>query len=426
MNGLIRCKHTFPVFFTAPLLTCFVLFDGAVAVVPAPDGGYPGGNTAEGQNSLFSLTTGGFNTAVGFFSLRSNAVGSFNTAVGAGTLLANTADNNTATGTGALLNNTTGNQNTATGGFAFSSNTDGGRNTAFGFQALGNNTGADNNTAIGAGALQMNTTGPINTAIGDAALTNNTIGGDNTAIGGQALHSNTSGGGNVAVGILALTSNTAGEGNTAVGADALAQTTGNRNIALGAEAGQQVTSASDVICIGHTGANVDNSCVISQIFGKPVGADAVQVLVDSFGKLGTMSSARRFKKEIKPMEKASEAILALKPVTFQYKTDATDTLRFGLIAEDVAEVNPNLVVRDENAEIYSVRYDAVNAMLLNEFLKEHHRSHEQEATIAHLQKQIADLTTGLQNLSAQVELSQAPERMTRVTGAVLRERGTER
>jgi hypothetical protein len=148
MNGLIRRKHTILVFFTAPLLASFVLFDGAVAVVPPPDGGYPGGNTAEGQNALFSLTTGGFNTAVGFFSLRSNTIGSFNTAVAAGTLLANTADNNTATGTGALLSNTTRNQNTATGGFALFNNTDGGRNTAFGFQALSNNTSNDNNTAV--------------------------------------------------------------------------------------------------------------------------------------------------------------------------------------------------------------------------------------------------------------------------------------
>jgi Chaperone of endosialidase len=146
------------------------------------------------------------------------------------------------------------------------------------------------------------------------------MGGDNTAIGGQALIFNTVGFGNVAVGNLALTSNTAGNGNTAVGVDALGQATGSRNIALGPEAGQQVTTASDVICIGHTGANVDNSCFISQIFGKPVGNDAVAVLVDSFGKLGTMSSSRRFKNEIKPMDKASEAIFALKPMTFQYKT----------------------------------------------------------------------------------------------------------
>jgi hypothetical protein len=268
----------------------------------------------------------------------------------------------------------------------------------FGFQALGNNTGADNNTAMGAGALQMNTTGPFNTAMGDGALTSNTIGGDNTAIGGQALRSNTGGGGNVAVGILALTSNTVGQGNTAVGADALAQTTGSRNIALGAEAGQQVSTPSDVICIGHTGANVDNSCFISQIFGKPVGNDAVQVLVDSFGKLGTMSSSRRFKKEIKPMDEVSEAIFALKPVTFQYKTDATETPRFGLIAEEVAEVHPDLIVRDENGKIYSVRYDAVNAMLLNEFLKEHRKVEKLEASVA-------DLAAQVRKLSAQVEMN---------------------
>jgi hypothetical protein len=398
MNGLIRRKVTPLVILTSVLLAWFVLFHGAEAVVPPPDGGYPGGNTAEGQNALFSLTSGTFNTAVGFFSLRSNTIGSFNTAVGAGTLLANTADNNTATGTGALLSNTTGNQNTANGGFALFSNTDGGRNTAFGFQALSNNTGADNNTAMGAGALQMNTTGPFNTAVGDGALTSNTIGGDNTAIGGDALIFNSSGSGNVAVGNLALESNTTGGGNTAVGVEALDQATGGSNIAVGPAAGHQVTTASNVICIGHGGANVDNSCFISQIFGKPVGADALQVLVDSFGKLGTMSSSRRFKKEIKPMDEVSEAIFALKPVTFQYKTDATETPRFGLIAEEVAEVHPDLVVRDREGKPYSVRYDQVNAMLLNEFLKEHRKVEKLEASVA-------DLAAQVRKLSAQVEMN---------------------
>src|SRR4029453_13862047 len=133
--------------------------------------------------------------------------------------------------------------------------------------------------------------------------------------------------------------------------------------------------------------------------------DAVPVIIDSAGQLGTMSSSRRYKKEIKPMDKASEAILALKPVTFRYKNAKKDAPQFGLIAEEVAAVNPDLVVHDKNGEIYTVRYDAVNAMLLNEFLKEYRHVQEQDATIARLQKQIQALTAGLQKVSAQLELS---------------------
>jgi DNA-directed RNA polymerase specialized sigma54-like protein len=156
---------------------------------------------------------------------------------------------------------------------------------------------------------------------------------------------------------------------------------------------------------------VDNSCFISQIFGKPVGNDAVAVLVDSFGKLGTMGSSRRFKKEIKPMDEMSEAIFALKPVTFQYKTDATDTPRFGVVAEEVADANQDLVVRDENGEIYSVRYDAVNAMLLNEFLKEHHKNREQQATIASQQEQIQALVARLDQQASEIQkISEKVER----------------
>jgi hypothetical protein len=135
------------------------------------------------------------------------------------------------------------------------------------------------------------------------------------------------------------------------------------------------------------------------------------VAVDTNGKLGTTVSSRRFKHDIKPMDKSSEAILALKPVTFHYKSDAKGTPQFGLIAEEVAEVNPNLVVRDKNGVIFTVRYDAVNAMLLNEFLKEHRKNEEQEATIAHQQKQIDALTAGLQRVSAQLEASKPAQQV---------------
>ncbi len=203
-------------------------------------------------------------------------------------------------------------------------------------------------------------------------------------------------------------------------------TTGSGNIALGDGAGYRVTTAHHVIAIGTPGANVSLSCFIGSIRGiATANADAIPVLIDSAGQLGTLSSSRRFKKEIKTTDRASESILALKPVTFHYKGDAKDTPQFGLIAEEVAEVNPDLVVRDEKGEIYTVRYDAVNAMLLNEFLKEHRKVEEQQATItelksteaqqqkdlqatvAHQQKQIEALSAGLQKVSAQLELSKA-------------------
>jgi DNA-directed RNA polymerase specialized sigma54-like protein len=177
---------------------------------------------------------------------------------------------------------------------------------------------------------------------------------------------------------------------------------------LGVGAGHIVTTASLVIAIGHPGANVSDSCFIGNIRGvTTVNNDAIPVVIDSVGQLGTMSSSRRFKKEIKPMDKSSETILALKPVTFHYKSDKRDTPQFGLIAEEVAKVNPDLVVRNKDGEIYTVRYDAVNAMLLNEFLKEHRKNEEQEKTITQLKKDfrasVAQLTTRLDKQAAQIQ-----------------------
>ena len=312
MNPLIQLKKATPVFLVA--LVCFGLSPTMQAVSPPPDGGYPGGNTAEGQNALLSLTTGGFNTAVGFLSLRSDTTGQFNTAIGAGTLFANTGDENTATGVGALL---------------------------------------------------LNTTGSDNTAIGTLALSQNTEGSD--------------------------------------------------NIAVGVSAGEQVTTASHVICIGAAGANVNNGCYIGNIF-LGSGGQGITVTVDASGHLGTAVSSQRFKDQIKPMDDASEAIFALRPVTFRYKKeiDPTGTSQLGLVAEEVEKVNPDLVVRDKEGKPYSVRYDQVNAMLLNEFLKEHRTVQElksnaakQETTIARQQKQIEALTAGLQKVSAQIEASKS-------------------
>ena len=370
MNPLIQLKKAALVFLVA--LVCFGILPKAQAVSPAPDGGYPGGNTAEGQAALLSLTTGGFNTAVGYLSLRSNTTNSFNTALGAGALFLNTADENTATGTGALLSNTIGTLNTANGAFALLSNITGFQNTATGAQALYLNTIGSFNTANGISTLYNNTTGGDNTANGGGALYLNTTGSFNTADGFEALHNN-NGDSNTANGYHALYSNVGGGNNTGIGGDALFNnTTGNDNIALGNGAGTGVSTATDVIAIGAPGADLSNSCYIGQIFGQPVDpATAVPVFVDTNGKLGTAFSSRRFKHDIKPMDKASEAVLALKPVTFHYKSDTKDTPQFGLIAEDVAAVNPDLVVRNKDGDIYTVRYDQVNAMLLNEFLKEH-------------------------------------------------------
>ena len=374
----------------------FALSPKAQAVSPPPDGSYSGGNTAEGQDALLSLGTGTFNTAVGFFSLRSDSTNSFNTAIGAGALLANTADQNTAAGAGALLNNTNGDVNTANGAFA-----------------LFSNTGGAGNTATGVWALFSNSTGFFNTAVGSYALRDN-IGDANTAVGFSALPNNTTGVGNTAVGDSALDSNTTGSGNTALGADA----------------GVGVSIASSVICIDTAGADVDNSCFIGHIRDvQTANADAIPVLIDSVGQLGTASSSAKFKKEIQPMGTASEAILALKPVTFHYKSDKTNTPQFGLIAEEVAQTNPDLVVRDKNGDIYTVRYDAVNAMLLNEFLKEHRRVEELksamaqqrkdfETVIARQQKTTEALVARLneqeariQRVSAQVEMRKSGSQM---------------
>ena len=252
----------------------------------------------------------------------------------------------------------------------------------------------------------MNTTsGSGNTATGQRALFSNTTGISNTANGAQALYFNTTGDTNTATGINALIDNTSGSDNTAVGRGALgANTTGNNNIALGAFAGGGVTTANNVIAIGHVGFNVSNSCFIGNIRGVTTAAtDAIPVVIDSLGQLGTVSSSRRFKKEIKPMDKASEPILALKPVTFHYKGDTKDTRQFGLIAEEVAEVNPDLVARDKDGEVYTVRYDQINAMLLNEFLKEYKKVEAQQVAITGLESTVARQQGGMEVLAAQLK-----------------------
>ena len=314
-------------------------------------------------------------------------------------------------GDDALLNNTTGNAD-----------------TAIGFEALSSNTTGFFNTANGSQALQSNTTGNSNTANGTAALLNNTTGNDNTVIGAGALVSNTTGSFNTVTGVAALNSNTTGFNNTANGWHALQITTGSNNIAVGAEAGINLTTGNNNIDIGNAGVAAESKTIrigtrgtqrnafIAGINGATV-PTGVAVVVDANGHLGTTTSSARLKDAIKPMDKASEAILALKPVTFCYKPelDPEGIPQFGLVAEEVAKVNSDLVARDEQGKPYSVRYEAVNAMLLNEFLKEHRRVEQLkkdcESKIAEQQKQIEALTAGLQKVSAQLQLSK-PEPQT--------------
>jgi Chaperone of endosialidase len=359
-------------FVTVTLLVLIGLLPNAHAVSPAPDGGYPGGNTAEGQNALLSLTSGMYNTAVGLFSLLSNQEGQFNTGLGAGTLLANTGQQNTATGAGALLTNTTGVKNTANGTFALFGNIDG-----------------NSNTASGVGALFNNSSGFDNTANGYNALLSNTTAGDNTAVGTTALFSNTTGEFNTAVGAQSLRDDVIGDSNTAIGDSAGFNITGSGNVCIGAGVN------------GFAGEN--NITRIRNVYESVATERAVYVTSDN--RIGTLSSSRRYKEQIKPMENASETIHALRPVTFRYKkeVDATRSLSFGLIAEEVAKVNPDLVTPDREGKPQTVRYEAINAMLLNEFLKEHRKVQQQGNTIAELKSEIANLTETVKDQTKQIQ-----------------------
>ena len=424
MNPLIQSKNTTILSVLIALtLGCFGFSPQARAV--CQEGCLTNNNTVLGDDALFSLATASFDTAIGFNALYSNTTGSYNTANGFVGLYSNTIGfSNTATGSVALYTNTTGYQNTATGTEALVSNTTGSNNTANGFEALYANTGNDN-TANGAYALLSTTTGIGNTADGVDALHRNTIGNYNTASGQGALYRNTTGG-----------------HNTAHGQNALRNTTGSSNIGLGSYAGINLTTGSNNIDIFDRGVageantirigrqGIQTRTFIAGISGAAV-PTGVTVIVDSSGHLGTTTSSARFKDAIKPMDKASEVILAFKPVTFRYKKelDPVGIPQFGLVAEEVEKVNPDLVARDDQGKPYTVRYEAVNAMLLNEFLKEHRRVEKQQATIGRLQaalvqqrkdfearaaeqeKEIQALAGGLQKLSNQLDLRKPAPRV---------------
>jgi hypothetical protein len=361
-------------------------------------------NVWQGDDGLLNDTTGAGNTAFGWRSLFATTDGSFNTGIGGGALVLNNGSSNTAVGAAALLLNSDGSDNTAVGTDALVSNT------------------VDDNTAIGAFALFSNDTGAGNTAVGDRALFGNTVGADNVAVGDSALFS--------------LASTVAGnvDYNVAIGAGALANVTeGNFNVAIGENAGVNLTSGSQNIYIRNDGFPTESSTIrigsaqtatyIAAISGQTASGGAA-VYVSSDGKLGTMTSSRRFKHDINPMDKASEAIFALQPVSFRYKKeiDPDRIPQFGLVAEEVEKVNPDLVTRDPDGKAFTVRYEAVNAMLLNEFLKEHrkvaeqsHKIQEQDATITQFKKEMQTIAARLkeqdskiQKVSARLEVQRAP------------------
>jgi trimeric autotransporter adhesin len=381
----------------------------AQAISPAPDGCYPNFTTAEGCNALVSLTTGAANTAIGWYPLFENSTGSFNTAVGAGALDLNTADSNTAVGVAALLLNTSGRESTAIGTAALEFNDSGNFNTANGAFALFSNTASDQNTAVGYQALFSTGTG-LNTAVGYQALMANLGGLENTAMGDQALLGNTGGNFNVAVGGAALLTNTTGNDNTAVGGGALNDTTGSDNTAIGFQAGILATVGNGNVYVGagmsgvaseanHTYVRNVNTTTVS-------GGNTDSVTVDlTTGLLGHLSSSRRYKENIKPMQEASKALFALNPVTFRYKKeiDQTQTLDYGLIAEEVAKVDPGLAIRDKDGQVESVRYSAINAMLLNEFLKEHKAFLEEQRKVQKLEAALDAVNQRLKQQEAKIE-----------------------
>jgi len=410
-------------------LVCFGLAPMAQAVGPDTDGAIAGSNNGEGIGVLVSrtvgvwntgtgfealnhLTSGNQNTATGLRALNSDINGGYNTATGVLSLFSNTSGFfNSATGAYSLANNTTGIHNTALGYAALYRNADGTDNTAVGFAALYHNTTAAFNCAFGEFALFNNLKAWTNNAFGDEALYNNLTGETNNGFGTGALFANTEGESNNAFGHLALENNTTGVWNNAFGFQALdSNVSGSFNTALGDSAGFDVTGDGNV-CIGEgvfgeTG--VDDSTYIRNIntTAQPIVAGVDGVTVDlTTGKLGHGVSSQRYKEQIKPMDKASELLFSLKPVTYRYKKeiDPKQTLDFGLIAEEVAKVSPELAIRDAKGQVSNVRYNAINAMLLNEFLKEHQQVVEQQATIAELKSTVAQQQKGMDVLTAQLK-----------------------
>jgi hypothetical protein len=432
MKTLIRSINRSPLrcgFFTVAIALCWFALSPPLKAVDCPSECGAAGNAAVGFNALDSVTTGINNAAVGTGALTADTTGSFNVAVGNGALESNTTGfQNMAIGAEALANNIIGNFNMGIGFRALFMNT-GFRNSAVGAAALRNNLGASDNTAIGSTAMRENTTGEFYTAIGSGALLNNLTGSVNNAVGFNALGANVGavfGDMNNAFGTNALASNVEGRQNSAFGDDALQFSTGDRNTAVGNEAGTAVTTGSFNVYLGdNAGSNFNHSdesntirigsdtgfdgidptrCFIAGIAGN-MGANFTSfVVLDPLtGQIGELPSSARFKKDIDPMDKTSEAIFSLKPVTFHYKNDKTNMPQFGLIAEEVAKVSPALIGVDKEGKPHTVRYEQVWIMLLNEFLKEHKKVEELQVTLAQQQKGMEVLTAQLKAQAAQIQ-----------------------
>jgi hypothetical protein len=342
-----------------------------------------------GTNALVNLTTGTANTAAGSHALGSTTEGS----------------NNSAFGLNALLFNTTGEFNTANGYVALQFNSTGSFNTATGAVGLGSNSTGSYNTAIGSVALVFNTTGNYNSANGFQALYSNSTGNANTAQGANALFGNTTGIRNVAVGYAALRDNSTGKSNTAIGWYAGRRTTGNDNILI---AHRGITGESQTMRLGTPGTPGVVSSGITRAFiagvrGVATGLAGTTVLVDSKGQLGTISSSRRFKNDIQPMADASERLQKLRPVTFRYNEPnaaGEHPIQYGLIAEEVAEVFPELVVRNEDGQPESVAYHVLPTLLLNELQKVNQLNQQNAERLALLQSRLTMQESQQAELSA--------------------------
>jgi endosialidase-like protein len=381
----------------------------------------PNGNTAEGDNALLSLTTGFYNSAFGFDALLVLTDASFDTGLGAGALLLDNGGSNTAVGAGSLLNNSTGGSNTAVGTFALFTNIDGGGHTAVGSGALQNNTASGlfaANTAVGVSALTTSTTGGANVAVGEGALFGVDTGSGNTCIGALAGSAYTADEtSNICIG--AGTGGSAGDNNTirigdglpSGGIGVLDAGPAANFVVIGTGLNTQGISIGTLIGFGNasianglsttTGAS---SCNIGGIFNQtpPAGSHAVVVGPNNQLADATLSS-RRFKKDIAPIDKLSEGILALRPVTFHWKSDDTNEPEFGLVAEEVAEVNLDWITHNPQGEVSGVRYETIPILLLNEFLKEHKKVEEQQANIAELKSTVGVLTAQLKEQAAQIQ-----------------------
>jgi hypothetical protein len=378
-------------------------------------------NSAHGVRALFSNTTGVRNSAFGVGALQSNISGNFNSSFGYTALYSNTTgQNNSAFGTGALAANTLGVSNSAFGSEAMLANTTGYNNTAMGLRALYENTTGFDNTAFGRSSMLANTTGALSTAVGVDAMRDNTTGWENTALGHSALRSNTTGNYNVSIGRSALSSKTTGDFNTAVGRQALALlTAGTSNTALGHLAGGGLITGSNNIYIGNGGASNESNTIrigtdgfhnrvfINGVRGAVTGIpDAISVMIDSNGQLGTISSSARYKEDIRDMLARSERIYDLRPVVFRYReafANGSKPEQFGLIAEQVAEVFPELVVLNEDNLPETVKYHDLAVLLLNELQKERARSQSQEEKLEHLQASLEQLNKTTQQLVKRME-----------------------